>query len=163
MYRSTSSASVSLVLTLCFFAAPEATEAQGSGGCKATCTSEGCEKDEFQGIGGAIGIFDAECNLGDHCLVPCGGSEEDLELASNSFYDILMDLKRAETPEELTRVAIAYRNQLVLNASENMVLALGGCEDEDHFPISMVLLLPEQIETLEGLDLGTVEDLFPPD
>jgi hypothetical protein len=146
---------------------PEVAWAQyegGDGGCKPTCTTSGCEPDEWQGIGNGIGIFDADCHFGDDCLYPCESKaeeEDELFAGRRPFRDILFDLKRAATQEDLIRIAAAYRDRIVLNVSQRMVLALDGCSREVMYPVSMVLLPAEQVEALLTVGLEDLEDLFP--
>ena len=131
--------------------------------CKPTCSHLGCPTGEFHGIGNSLGIYDRDCNAGD-CQVPCDPVEEEEQLALGfgSLQQVLLGLKNAQSPEDFTRVASTYRTYLLLNAPDKMVVALSGCGEEDPLPSSMVVLTAPQIEALQGLDLRTLEEAFPP-
>lgn len=108
-------------------------------------------------FGNRIGVYDRrQCRPG--CLVPCepkieGG--EGVEFAS--MMQILDDLKAARTQEDFVRVTMAYRERLLLNASRRMVLALDGCSGGPLVPVSMVLVSPDQVDTLQKLKMQSLE------
>ena len=150
----------SVALALFLPVIPEAVEAQMAHRirCVDGCAQLDCEPDELRGYGSVIGIF--KNNYGNcYVLLECWYCTEEQVASNTSLKEVLRDLKKAKTQEDLTRVATAYRTRLLLNASENMVLALGGCNEEKLAPISMVFLSTEKIETLKDLDLETVEGL----
>ena len=126
--------------------------------CTATCSSADCPSGEQRGIGNAIGVYDRkQCVPG--CLVPCepDAIEGGEGIGFASMMQILDDLKAARTQEDFARVTMAYRERLLLNASRSMVLALDGCSGGPLVPVSMVLLSPDQVDTMQKLKIQSLE------
>ena len=108
-----------------------------------------CEEDLCGGLERGIGPQEGTnkdiCSAGG-CSQCEAQEEEDLQMAS-----ALAGLETAETTADLSALANAHGDRLVLNASREMVLVMGGCTV--HSPRAFVYVTEDQIRDLDALGI----------